>query len=98
MIEDHARNKSISILSKYCDMAPKPVLRRRLIWHAPLEGKRGIVQSAPKPPVKSQDIHWKNLNEQLGRQAYVVVLNYDIKKENFSLVDTVDGGEIKTTK
>lgn len=66
-------------------MSPVPLLRRRLIWKGPANRKDYksfdavfIVNQGVKTP------YWRSLGEQIIRQAYVITLIYDIKKDQFS--------------
>ena len=70
------------ILQGLCEMTPTPILRRRLVWDAPMTNRKSIdaafiQKQGPKAPL------WKILNEQLMRQPYVIQTVYDLEKDQF---------------
>jgi mediator of RNA polymerase II transcription subunit 18 len=79
--------RAVQILQGYCAMSSIPVLRRRLLWRGP--SNRNTYKSIDPAfllslkPQQRLDF-WRSLNEQFTRQAYVVTLLYDIKKDQFS--------------
>jgi len=88
MVEDHARATSINILGRYCDMYPKEILRRRLVW-IPQAERSAKKQLKKKPGAIAKDAEtsndpWKVLDSHLDRQPYLLTLQYDIQKEQFS--------------
>jgi len=88
MVEDHARATSVNILGRYCDMYPKEILRRRLIW-IPQAERLAKKQLKKKPGAISKDPEmsndpWKILDSHLDRQPYLLTLQYDMRKEQFS--------------
>jgi mediator of RNA polymerase II transcription subunit 18, fungi type len=79
--------RSVQILQGYCAMSPTPLLRRRLFWNGPLTHNRGLhpgFLAAQGPKTRL----WRSLSEQLIRQAYIVVLLYDITRDQFPKPET----------
>lgn len=78
---------ALQILQGYCAMPPTPLLRRRLYWNGPLVNNRGL-DVASLMPQGPRARFWVGLHEQLVRQAYTVLLLYDVKREEFPKADT----------
>jgi mediator of RNA polymerase II transcription subunit 18 len=86
-VTEYDRIRALQILQGYCAMSPVPVLRRRLYFNGSPQHNRGfdpafIAAQGPKARV------WSMLNEQMIRQAYTVVLLYDIDRDQFPKPDT----------
>jgi len=69
-------------------MYPKEILRRRLVW-IPQAERSAKKQLKKKPGAIAKDAEtsndpWKVLDSHLDRQPYLLTLQYDIQKEQFS--------------
>jgi mediator of RNA polymerase II transcription subunit 18 len=87
-IGDEDRQRALQILQGYCAMPPTPLLRRRLYWNGPLVNNRGLdlaslVSQGPRARF------WVGLHEQLVRQAYTVLLLYDVKRGQFPKLEAL---------
>ena len=86
-ITEFDRPRTLQILQGYCAMSPVPVLRRRLYWNGPLVNNRGF--DAMFLAAQGQKTRlWNTLHEQLIRQAYTVILFYDVDRDQFPKPDT----------
>lgn len=79
--------RALQILQGYCAMSPTPILRRRLYWNGPLVHNRGL-DLASLMPQGQRARFWNSLNEQLIRQAYTILLLYDITQDQFPKSNT----------
>jgi mediator of RNA polymerase II transcription subunit 18 len=86
-IGEEERPRALQILQGYCAMRPTPVLRRRLYWNGPLVHNRGL-DPAFVTAQGQRARFWSNLNEQLIRQAYTVLVLYDVTRDQFPKPDT----------
>ena len=83
-IGDVDRPRALQILQGYCAMSPTPLLRRRLYWNGPLFHNRGLDPAFLMALAQGQRAQfWRSLHEQLIRQAYIVILLYDITRDQF---------------
>lgn len=85
-ISDDDRPRALQILQGYCAMSPTPILRRRLYWNGPLIHNRGF-DPAFVAAQGQKARFWSNLNDQLIRQAYTVLLIYDVTRDQFPKPD-----------
>lgn len=79
--------RALQILQGYCAMSPTPILRRRLYWNGALVHNRGLDQVFITAQGQKARF-WSSLHEQLIRQAYTVLLLYDVTRDQFPKVDT----------
>jgi len=68
-------------------MSPQPVLRRKIVFQAPMTGRRPIPPAfiAAQEPVKMQ--MWKELSPNLTRDSYFVRTIYDLDRDDFLKAD-----------
>lgn len=78
--------KALQILQGYCAMSPTSILRRRLYWNGPLLHNRGL-DPAFIAAQGQRARFWSSLSEQLIRQAYTVLLLYDVTRDQFPKAD-----------
>lgn len=83
--EDEDVLKACKLLQGFCEMAPVPIINRRLIWEAPhVPKQKGIdprFLSRPQPKERAE--LWRSLQEGLTRQAYYVNLVYGVSRDQF---------------
>lgn len=94
-VDNAVITRACQVLQGYCAMSPVTILRRRLVWKAPQppnnHGINPVLIDRSDPRTQQNTPMWKSLNEQLLRQPYVVVLQYEHKKEQFR--EAVEGVE-----
>ncbi|TAQ86926.1 hypothetical protein B7494_g4760 [Chlorociboria aeruginascens] len=75
------RLRSLKILQGFCAMNPQPLIRRRLFW----EGVRirGVDQGFILKQLQPKQYLWRQLQEQLSRQSFLVTSIYDVNRDQF---------------
>ncbi|KAF7866961.1 hypothetical protein EAF04_005801 [Stromatinia cepivora] len=78
-------SRALRVLQGYCGMIPQPFLRRRLVFEGPRSrtNLKGLDPSFLKKQPPNKHFWWKNLNDQLIRQSYVLTLIYDVDRSQF---------------
>ncbi|QSZ31587.1 hypothetical protein DSL72_001154 [Monilinia vaccinii-corymbosi] len=84
-VESEDVPRALRILQGYCGMIPQPFIRRRLIFEGPRSRNnlKGLDPSFLKQQPPSKQSWWKNLNDQLIRQSYILTLIYDVERSQF---------------
>lgn len=82
-VTDYDRPRALQILQGYCAMSPVAVLRRRLYWNGPLVHNRGFDPALIAAQGQKARL-WNALHEQIVRQAYTLILLYDVDREQFA--------------
>jgi mediator of RNA polymerase II transcription subunit 18, fungi type len=76
--------KATKLLQGFCEMAPVPIINRRLIWTAPhVPKQKGFDQQFLMRQPQMKLPLWRSLQEGLTRQAYHVNLVYGISRDQF---------------
>lgn len=78
-------SRALRILQGYCGMIPQQFIRRRLVFEGPRSRNnlKGLDASLLKQQPPNKQFWYKNLNDQLIRQSYVLTVIYDVDKSQF---------------
>lgn len=80
--------KATQLLQGLCEMAPVPIINRRLLWEAPhMPKQKGFEQSFLARQQPQRLYLWRSLQDQLVRQAYHLNLVYGVSRDQFGDVD-----------
>jgi mediator of RNA polymerase II transcription subunit 18 len=76
--------KACKLLQGICEMAPVPIVNRRLLWEAPhVPKQKGIDQAFLVRQQNNKLPLWRSLHEALVRQAYHVNVVYVVSRDQF---------------
>ncbi|KAB8288864.1 hypothetical protein EYC80_010767 [Monilinia laxa] len=84
-VENEDVSRALRILQGYCGMIPQQFIRRRLVFEGPRSRNnlKGLDPSFLKQQPPNKLFWWKNLNDQLIRQSYILTLIYDVDRNQF---------------
>lgn len=84
-VESEDVSRALRILQGYCGMIPQHLIRRRLVFEGPRSRNnlKGLDPSFLKQQPPNKQFWWKNLNDQLIRQSYVLTTIYDVDESQF---------------
>ncbi|ESZ97092.1 hypothetical protein SBOR_2522 [Sclerotinia borealis F-4128] len=88
-------SRALRLLQGYCGMIPQHFIRRRLVFEGPRSRNnlKGLDPSFLKQQSPNKQFWWKNLNDQLIRQSYVLTLIYDVDRSQFGQPEKQVGSE-----
>ncbi|KAG9246544.1 mediator complex, subunit Med18 [Calycina marina] len=87
VVNDDAKDRSLNILEKFCDMKSQIILQRQLLW-VPLPKRMQKKEVTKKPGALAKLVETSNdpmkvLECHLNRLPYMLILQYDIKTEQY---------------
>jgi hypothetical protein len=83
--------KATQLLQGFCEMAPVPIINRRLLWEAPhVPKQKGFEQAFLVRQQQPKMYLWRSLQDALVRQAYHLNVVYGVSRDQFGGPDTAE--------